>query len=153
MLNIADDHDGLRAKLASLGYSGLRESDESLVQALVAVKLTLSTLELSQGAQEAVLDLLSADGRQALGATPLFEEDQWMSFDYGNVKIGDFVRVKPDAYDSESGSRHNGLVGILVHMNAGKCTVKYIGRASGNKQPHPMEKLDSIRGRYNRRPS
>jgi hypothetical protein len=38
-------------------------------------------------------------------------------------------------------------------MNGGKCTVKYIGLASGNSQPHPMEKLDSLKGGYNRRPA
>jgi hypothetical protein len=83
----------------------------------------------------------------------VFGEDAWRDFDYGNVKLGEFVRIKPDAYDSPSGVRHNGLVGILAFMNGGKCTVKYIGLASGNSQPHPMEKLDSLKGGYNRRPA
>ena len=151
MLNFSDD-DNLRTRLESLGYTGLREDDESLIQALTAVHLTLETFELSEGAREAVLDLLSANGRDALATAPAFGEDAWRTFDYGNVKLGEFVRVKPDAYDSPSGSRHNGLVGILEHMFGGKCTVNYIGLASGNSQKHPMEKLDSLKGGYNRRP-
>lgn len=153
MLTPKTNHDGLREKLESLGYSGLRESDESLVQALVAIHLTLETLELSEAAQGVVLDLLSTTGRKVLGSTPIFGEDSWRDFDYGNVKLGEYVRVKPDAYDSESGKRHNGLVGVLTYMTGGKCTVKYIGLASGNSQPHPMEKLDSLKGVYNRRPT
>lgn len=153
MLTPKTNHDGLREKLESIGYSGLRESDESLVQALVAVHLTLESLELSEAAQGVVLDLLSTTGRKALESTPVFGGDAWRDFDYGNVKLGEYVRVKPDAYDSESGNRHNGLVGVLTYMTGGKCTVKYIGLASGNSQPHPMEKLDSLKGVYNRRPT
>lgn len=152
MLQPQTDYDGLREKLEGLGYAGLRETDESLIQALVAVHLTLETLGLSEAARGAVMDLLSATGRDALKTAPIFGEDAWRDFDYGNVKLGEFVRVKPDAYDSPTGSRHNGLVGILVIMNAGKCTVNYIGLASGNIHPHPMEKLDSLKRGYNGRP-
>lgn len=152
MLKPANDFEGLREKLESLGYTGLRGTDESLIQALVAVHLTLEAFELSEAARGAILDLLSAKGRKAIQSTPVFLEDAWKSFDYGNVKLGEFVRVKPDAYDSPTGAPHNGLVGILSHMTGGKCTVNYIGLASGNSQPHPMEKLDSLTGVYNRRP-
>lgn len=153
MLQQANDFDGLREKLESIGYTGLRKDDESLIQALVAVHLTLETLELSKAARGAVMDLLSTNGRDALASAPVFGEDAWRDFDYGNVTLGEFVRIKPDAYDSPTGSRHNGLVGILAHMNAGKCTVNYIGLASGTRHPHPMEKLDSLKGGYNRRPA
>lgn len=153
MLEFSSDYSDLRKRLESLGYSGLREDDESLIQALVAVQLTLQSFDLSEAAQGAVLDLLSATGREALESTPIFSEDSWQDFDYGNVKLWDYVRVKTDAYDSVTGSRHNGLVGILVYMSGGNCTVNYIGLATGNSQKHPMEKLDSLKSVYNRRPS
>jgi hypothetical protein len=153
MLTPASNFNGLREKLTNLGYTGLREDDESLIQALSALYLTLETFELSEAAREAILGFLSATGREDLESTPIFGEDAWMSFDYGNVKLGEFVRVKSDAYDSPTGARHNGLVGILSHMSAGKCTVSYIGLASGNSQHHPMEKLDSLKRGYNRRPA
>lgn len=153
LLKPANNFEGLREKLESLGYTGLRETDESLIQALVAVHLTLETFELSEAARGAVMDLLSSNGRSAMESVPVFGEDAWQSFDYGNVKLGEFVRVKTDAYDSPTGAFHNGLVGILAFMNGGKCTVKYVGLASENSQPHPMEKLDSLKGGYNRRPA
>lgn len=151
MLQQASDHDRLRSKLSSIGYSG--ESHEKLVQALVAVHLTLESFDLSKADQDTILDLLSANGRQSLNTVPDWEEDSWVDFDYGNVRLGDFVRVKTDAYDSGTGSSHNGLVGVLTYMRGGKCTVEYIGLASGKTQKHPMEKLDSLKGVYNRRPS
>lgn len=153
MLSAANDHNGIRAKLESLGYTGLREDDESLIQALVAVHLTLQTFGLSEDAQGAVLDLLSTKGQDGMSEVPDITEDSWQNFDYGNVKLLDFVRVKRDAYDSDSGARHNGLVGILTYMRSGQCTVDYIGLASGNTHRHPMEKLDSLKVVYNRRPS
>jgi hypothetical protein len=153
MLKPANDFNGLREKLESLGYTGLREDDESLIQALAAVHLTLESFELSEAAREAILGFLSATGRKALESTPTFGEDAWQDFDYGNVKLGEFVRVKPDAYDSPTGILHNGLVGILGHMYGGKCTVNYIGLASDNSQKHPMEKLCSLKPEYNRRPA
>lgn len=151
MLQQGNDHDRLRSKLSSIGYSG--EGHEKLVQALVAVHLTLESFELSKDAQDTILDLLSAHGRQSLNTVPEWTEESWQDFDYGNVMLGDFVRVKKNAYDSESGQTHNGLVGILTYMRGGKCTVEYIGLASGKTQKHPMEKLDSLKGVYNRRPS
>lgn len=145
MLEFHDDVEGLRSKIESMGYSPDREDDEKVIQALVAVHLTLETLELSEDAREVVLDLLSSVGREGMETLPPVTEDSWKDFDYGNVKINDFVRVKTNAYDSPSGARHNGLVGILTDMRGGQCTVRYIGRASGNVMRHPMEKLDSLK--------
>jgi hypothetical protein len=149
MLQQANDHDGLRAKLESLGYTGTHRDDESVIQALVAVRLTLETLNLSEDAQGAVMDLLTGHGWEAFPETT---EDSWQGFDYGNVKLFNFVRVKPDAYDSDTGAKHNGLVGILTDMRGGQCTVQYLGLASRSSHRHPMEKLDSLKGVYNRRP-
>jgi len=149
MLHLSDDHNGLREKLIALGYSGTHPDDESVIRAIVAVRLTLDSLGISEAAQGAVYDLLSGTGWEGF---PVTTEESWQSFDYGNVKILDFVRVKPDAYDSESGIKHNGLVGTLIDMRGGQCTVKYLGLASRSSQRHPMEKLDSLKGVYNRRP-
>jgi len=88
-----------------------------------------------------------------LDSAPEVFDDSWADFDYGNVRFGDFVRVKTDAYDSASGARHNGLVGILAYMKGGQCSVNYIGLATGNTMKHPKEKLDSLKGVYNRRPT
>jgi hypothetical protein len=153
MLTFSDDHDNLRSRLVALGYGGYRGDDKKVIDALIAVHLTLESYKLSGQAQETVLALLSRDGRASLSNVPDWDEDSWTDFDYGNVKQGEFVRVKPDAYDSESGSRHNGLVGVMQFMKSRVCTVDYIGLATGNSHKHPMEKLQSLKGAYNRRPS
>lgn len=150
MLQPASDLDGLRAKLEALGYNGSHQDDESVIQALVAVRLTLETLNLSEAARGAVLDLLTDPEWEEF---PVLPEDAWVDFDYGNVKIFNYVRVKSDAYDSDTGVKHNGLVGILTDMRGGQCTVKYLGLTSRNSHRHPMSKLDSFKGVYNRRPS
>lgn len=150
MLQLASDFDGLRAKLEALGFDGTHKDDESVIQALVAVHLTLESLNLSKDAERAILDLLSDTEWESL---PDISESSWQDFDYGNVKLFDLVRVKPDAYDSDTGAKHNSLVGILTDMRGGQCTVKYIGLASRNSQRHPKEKLDSLKGVYNRRPT
>ena len=153
MLQLATDHNELRSKLEAIGYSGLRETDESLIQALVAVHLTIESFDLSKDAQQAVLSFLSTIGQASLEVPAEIKEAGWEDFNYGNVRFGDYVRVKKDAYDSDTGARHNGLVGILTGMRAGVCTVNYIGLATGNTMRHPKEKLDSLKGVYNRRPS
>lgn len=153
MLNFTEEHDNIRSRMISLGYGGYRGDDKKVVDALIAVHLTLESYKLSATAQELVFSLLSKDGRASLANTPDWDEDSWQDFDYGNVKQGEFVRVRPDAYDSESGARHNGLVGVLQFMKSRVCTVDYIGLATGNSHKHAMEKLQSLKGAYNRRPS
>lgn len=147
MLNYSD-HD-IRPKLEALGY----ENSGAIVDAIAAVLMTLESHKLSKADQDVVFDLISKNGRLALAAVPDWDNDSWQDFDYGNVSQGAFVRVKPDAYDSESGARHNGLVGVLQFMQSRVCTVDYIGLATGNSHKHPMEKLQSLKGAYNRRPS
>jgi hypothetical protein len=139
--------------MISLGYGGYRGDDKNVVDALIAVHLTLESYKLRPEAQEIVLRFLTKEGRASLANTPDWDEESWQEFDYGNVKTGEFVRVKPNAYDSESGARHNGLVGKMTYMRGRVCTVEYIGLATGNSHKHPMEKLQSLKGAYNRRPS
>jgi len=153
LLTLANDFEGIREDLVALGYTGEHRDDESVIQGLVAVHLTLETLELSKAAREAILDLLSATGREDLNNLPDLSEESWQDFDYGNVRLFNLVRIKHDAYDSDTGVKHNGLVGVLTDMRGGQCTVKYIGLASRSSQRHPMEKLDSLKYGYNRRPS
>lgn len=153
MLTFSEDHDNIRSRMISLGYGGYRGDDKAVVDAIIAVHLTLESYKLSKTAQEIVLSLLSKDGRASLTNIPDWDDDSWRDFDYGNVKQGEFVRVKPDAYDSETGSRHNGLVGVMTFMSGRVCSVDYIGLATGNSHKHPMEKLQSLKGVYNRRPS
>lgn len=153
MLAFTEEHDNIRSRMIALGYGDYRGDDKKAIDAIIAVHLTLESYKLSDTGQELVFNMLSKYGRESLKNTPDWDNDSWQDFDYGNVKQGEFVRVKPDAYDSESGARHNGLVGVLQYMKSRVCTVDYIGLATGNSHKHPMEKLQSLKGAYNRRPS
>jgi hypothetical protein len=136
------DYVKLRDTYEAIGYDG------EVVEALVSVAVTLDKYDLTDSEREAVFNLLSESGRSKLADLP---EDliggAWEPFNYGNVKIGDYVRVRPGSYDSETGKLHNGLVGKLVHMAYRRCLVDYLGEATGRQIRHPMEFLDSLKKR------
>lgn len=146
MLNIRSDYQNLQKQLESLGYDPVGKESSKIIKAVIAACLSLAEAGLSKESLKTALNLLQPDSRMAMDAWfREHEEVQWGEFDYGNTKIGDFVRVKKDAYDSSSGEPHNGLVGKLTYMRNGKCTVEYIGLGAGNSSFHPMEKLESMK--------
>lgn len=129
----------LRNKFASLGYR------IEMVNALVSMAVTLDKYELSDQEKETIFELISHTGRDRIRDLPdKVLDGKWEPFNYGNVQKGDFVRVKLDAYDSESGAEHNGLVGTLVHMAGHRCSVEYLGEATGKSIKHSMDSLESL---------
>ncbi|QFG12235.1 Hypothetical Protein OBI_RACECAR_108 [Arthrobacter phage Racecar] len=145
-MKLHSDFEGIRKLLESVGYDSDNPEGEKITEAIIAVGLTLSSFNLSQEASQTVRNLLSTRGFADLGTLPVeFNEDSWQEFDYGNVGIGDYVRVKKDAYDSVTGSRHNGLVGRLTFVKSGYCSVEYIGLGTGNTMKHAMGKLQSLK--------
>lgn len=141
-----NDFSSILTKLSIIGYDGTHEKDNKIIESIQALILTLDYYELSNYELETVLSLISSEGRDKLNNLPdkLFSSE-WQEFDYGNVSIGHFVKVKDDAYSSEKGSLHNGLVGTLSFMSARHCTVNYIGFGSGKIMKHPMENLLSLK--------
>lgn len=146
MLKLVTDHNQLRQSLEGVGHgSGTPEGSE-IADAVIAVSITLDSFSLSDSAKKAVLEILTSEGSKDLReASDGLTGKVWRDFDYGNVKIGDYVRVKQDAYQDNTGARHNGLVGKLVSMRSGRCTVQYIGMATGSRISHPKEFLESLK--------
>ncbi|UDL16794.1 hypothetical protein SEA_ATUIN_101 [Arthrobacter phage Atuin] len=145
-MNLSDDHNNLREVLANIGYDGSHVDDEQIIEAIVEISITLDRLKLSAEARQIVMDLVSREGEDAIHNVMNFGEDAWMKdFDYGNDGVGSYVRVKPDAYDTPSGSRHNGLVGVLTSLRGHRADVRYIGRAAGSAMKHSKEALQSLR--------
>lgn len=124
---------------------GLENTQEK--QALEALFATLSCAELTSDQAQHVLEIFSLEGLQQLESTPEnVLNAQWEEFNYGNVKIGDFVRVKDGIYqDSESGAKHAGRIGVLVAMAKYRCSVRYIGLHPSTRIIHPMENLQSMK--------
>jgi hypothetical protein len=134
------EYNKLQELYASIG------AQPEVVTAMVSLAVVLDRQGLTADQKLLVYNLLSEAGRDSLKKVPeKVVAGEWKDFDYGNVKIGDYVRVKPDAYDSPSGMKHNGRVGILKYMAHNRCTVDYIGEDLGNAMKHPMEMLDSLR--------
>lgn len=134
------DYLKLKTQFSALGYRS------EVVTALVSIAVTLDKYDLTDSEKETVYELLSQSGREKTAILPdKLLDGNWEPFNYGNVKVGDYVRVRPDAYDSDTGRRHNGLVGILTRMSGHKCSVEYLGEATGNAIKHPMDNLESLR--------
>lgn len=146
MLKLHSDYEGIRKVLESLGYDADNPEGEQITEAIIAMALTLSQFKLSHEGNQTVRKLWSTWAQADISTLPYqFDEDSWQDFDYGNVTIGDYVRVKKDAYDSVSGSRHNGLVGRLTFVKSGQCSVEYVGLGTGNTMKHAMGKLQSLK--------
>lgn len=136
MLNYKEVEDRLKA----LGH------DDLVVAAVVSAMVSMDKYGLSEDQKYMVFSLLSSTGFEALESLPdAVAKGQWVDFDYGNVSIGDYVRIKKDAYTSESGVKHNGKVGRLAYMHGGKCMVSYIGIDVGDQMRHPMTNLESLK--------
>lgn len=130
-------------KLESIGYDPASTVHRAVSDALVAIE----QYNLSSSEYTSILDLVSEFGRDTLGQTPTFGDEMWKDFDYGNVVVGDYVRVKKDAYDSITGSPHNGLVGRLLNVSNRRCTVRYIGLRGSSNMFHSIDNLDSMKSR------
>lgn len=128
-------------KLEALGYS----PNSPVFSAVLDVVASISIHNLTEEQEREVLNLVSPQGMVEILDTPLYEEDAWVDFDYGNVKIGDYVRVKPKSYDSDSGLKHNSRVGVLLNLKARRCTVRYIGINSKSTMQHPIGNLQSLK--------
>lgn len=137
------DHDDLKERLALAGYS----DDSEVGHAILKLAFVLDAEEITDIKKQLVLELFTKTGLEQLKALPIdfLSKNQWVLFDYGNVKKGDFVRVRYDAYDSITGEKHNGRLGVLIDMKAWRCKVKYIGMPQEEAMTHPMDNLESIK--------
>jgi hypothetical protein len=136
------DYDDLKERLITSGYL----EDSEVYTTVLKLAAVLDREEISDLNRELVLQVFSKTALEQLNDLPLefLSKNKWKVFDYGNVKKGDFVRVRYDAYDSETGQKHNGRLGILVDMKAWRCKVKYIGMPTEESMTHPMDNLESI---------
>lgn len=132
---------GLEERLRTFGYEGQPEVTSAVLDAVWALKahdLTPDQLKLA-------MELLSADGYKELTTAPTYSEDDWMDFDYGNVKPGAYVRVKPHSYDSDLGAKHNGRIGVLLNIAGRRCMLRYLGTRGRTSMRHPIGNLQSLR--------
>lgn len=146
VLKLINDHDGLKEVLNAIGLNENHPEGSEAADAVLALLATLDAFEITNETKAQILSLVSSEGRRELSEVPAAViSESWIDFDYGNVVIGDYVRVKPDAYDSDSGRKHNGRVGKLTYVRGYQCSIEYTGLATGNSIKHPTEKLQSLK--------
>jgi hypothetical protein len=137
------DFDELSKSLEQAGYT----SDDQITKTVLNLAYTLDASGLSESERSIVLQLFSSRGLEQLqnlsGRIP--SSYKWSDFEIGNTREGDVVRVRLDAYTTESGSQHNGLVGVIESVYAGRVTVRYYGRYADLPQVHPREKLEILK--------
>lgn len=137
------NYEQLLQSLVDVGYDG--ESD--IAKAIKNLAYTLDASGLPESERSIVLQLFSPQGLGQLqgysGKLP--ESYKWSEFEIGNTKVGHVVRVRLDAYSTTSGATHNGLVGIIESVYAGRVEVRYVGRYADLPQTHPREKLEILK--------
>lgn len=135
------DLDYFTQRLITIGYG----ADTAVYKAVSDVLVVLGDTELTKEDMETAMNLISEYGREDIGTIPLYGFDAWEPFNYGNVKLGEYVRVKENMYDSPTGAPHNGRVGVLLDVNSRRCTVRYLGMQQVSEMRHPIDNLLSIK--------
>ena len=137
------DYESFQEDILNAGYS----EESSVYSALSSLAYALDASEITDEDRSIVLQLFSSTGLRQLSGLSGHMQDSyaWSPFEIGNTTIDDIVRVKHDAYDSPSGSEHNGLVGRIESVFGGRVGVRYIGRYVDVAQGHPREKLEYLK--------
>lgn len=137
---MATNYKELEQKLTALGHT------EKTVEGIVSAMVAMDKVGLNDDEKYAAYSLLSSVGMDILNAVPDWvAKGEWVDFQLGNVAVGDYVRVKKNAYTSDSGVNHNGKVGRLARMHGGKCTINYLGLDTGDGMLHPYGYLESLK--------
>jgi hypothetical protein len=135
------DYSFVERELRNAGYYTDEERGDRTVEAVSALLAVLDAQELDLNDRGAVSALFATlvweDGELGNKAGP---RSEWRQFHLGEVPYGTVLRVKPDAYDTVVGARHNGLTGVLTAVRAGRALVQYHGRAvHGGHEHHPSQ--------------
>lgn len=135
------DLGSFRDRLTNLGV----ETDSDLYHALCDAVVALSYWNLSESDQITALNTISEYGLSKMTSTPIIPDDAWVPFDYGNVRPGEYVKVAPDAYSSDTGAKHNGRLGVVTEVSGHRASVRYITDPSHSLMRHPIDRLLSLK--------
>lgn len=137
------DYEQLTKNLIDAGYT----EDSEIIKTIKNLSYTLDASELTETDRSIVLQLFSTKGLEQLQDSSEKQPAsyKWSEFEIGNTKVGDMARVRLDAYSTESGQAHNGLVGIIESVYGGRVTLHYVGRYADIPQTHPREKLEILK--------
>jgi len=108
------------------------ESKTKIVVGLAVMKLleTWQEIDLTPDQAKEVFEILGslAQGHAIAASKP---DEVWVGARRGDLKVGDEVRVKRDAYSGELGTLHNGRRGKIIAIRSGDIII----RTLDNKSP------------------
>jgi len=119
------------------------EEKSKIYKTLHDIFSILSYNNITEEERNIISQLLSDYGYSEISSISI--PNRWMEFDYGNVKTGTVVKVKEDAYSSETGQLHNGRVGFVLDISGRRCLVRYAGTRGKSEMRHPIDKLLSAK--------
>jgi hypothetical protein len=139
------DYSFVERELERGGYFTDVERGAALSASVIKLFETLDAADLDLEERDVAAKLFSSlverDGDLGIRTS---HRGEWKQFYLGQYQYGATVRVKTDAYDSLSGSRHNGLVGTFAATRAGRCMIVYYGRKDGTGHEHHPSKLEVL---------
>lgn len=131
----------LEKALDNLGYG-----DSAVKKAVTEVFYVLDANELNVDERRMVSQLVNSMVEKRLIVESTSQLDGvWHPFRLGETRKGAIVRVMKDAYDTDGGKLHNGLVGYLVDIRSGRCIIQYLGRNDGVGHYHPPQKIEVLK--------
>lgn len=127
-------------ELDKLGYVAEGEWTAPIRNGIIELLHTLDALDLPEEERLIVGDVfhhLVSDAPKTL------EGASWVPFELGRHIPGITARIKPEAYQGV-GAKHNGLVGTIVAIRAGRIMVQYTGRTDGVGHAHHPDKVEIL---------
>ena len=113
-----------------------------------SVKRLLETLEtMNLATDDSLREIIDKFQKLALGHTIAAPEKpgKWEPVVPGDYRIGDTVRVRPDAYEGTKGTIHNDRRGRVTGAHGYLATVVYEGETNSENQfMHKLEKLERL---------
>lgn len=122
---------------------GIKKSSPEVFDAVVELVMALRARNMSEQDLRLTLELVGS-GYDEIADYPLYDDESWMDFDYGNVKPGDYVKVKSNAYDSPTGIKHNNRVGRITNISGRRVHVRYLGTSRVSEMTHPIANLQTL---------
>ena len=133
--------ESLPERLESLG---IKKSSPEVFDAVLELVTTLRVRGMSEDDLRLTLELVSS-GYDEIQGYPIYDEDSWMDFDYGNVKPGDYVKVRGGIYETPTGMKHNNRVGRITNISGRRVNVRYLGTSRVSDMTHPIANLQTLK--------
>lgn len=143
--SVGTDYSFIKRELEKAGYFTDEERGDQVSDSVLALFAVLDGRELDRVDRETVARLFASlvekDGNLGVRSGP---RSEWKQLHLGEVPYGTTVRVKPDAYDTPAGSKHNGLTGTFAAARGGRVFIEYHGRVNGLGHEHHPDKVEYL---------